>query len=131
MGGLSTHVLDTAHGIPAQGIPIKLFRIETKSNREDNSESESRALLAATQTNSDGRTDSPLLAAAEFMTGLYEIQFRVADYFSAQAGENESCDAHTAPFLDLITLRFSIGTDSHYHVPLLVSPWSYNTYRGS
>lgn len=120
MSGLSTHVLDTAHGKPGHGIPVTLYRIERRSGIED------RIQVCATRTNTDGRTDAPLLSGDSFELGTYELVFTVAEYFSSQ-----DSDAKAPAFLDEITLRFTINEDSHYHVPLLVSPWSYSTYRGS
>jgi 5-hydroxyisourate hydrolase len=109
-GKLTTHVLDTAHGRPAAGLWIELHRI-----------GEERVLLASTHTNGDGRTDAPLLEGAEFAAGTYEITFHVGDYFD-----------EARRFLDLVPVRFSIvDSDTHYHVPLLCTPWSYSTYRGS
>lgn len=115
MGGLTTHVLDTAQGKPAHGIKVQLFAI-----------TEQRVLLATTVTNSDGRTDAPLLNAEHYAHGTYELVFNVVEYF--KTGNAEVAEP---PFLDEITIRFTLSTDSHYHVPLLVSPWSYSTYRGS
>lgn len=109
-GKLTTHVLDTANGRPAAGMRIELYRLGIE-----------RTLLASTVTNGDGRTDTPLLEGAQFATGTYEILFHAGDYF-----------AEPARFLDVVPVRFTIATpDSHYHVPLLCSPWSYSTYRGS
>lgn len=115
MGKLTTHVLDTASGQPGAGIPYRLFRIDNK-----------RTLLSSGSTNSDGRASQPLLADKDFARGTYEIEFRVGQYFAAA-----SASADDKPFLDEITLRFTVSKDEHYHVPLLVSPWSYSTYRGS
>jgi 5-hydroxyisourate hydrolase len=115
MGGLTTHVLDTAQGKPAHGINVQLFEITDK-----------RTLLQTAVTNSDGRTDAPLLGAENFALGSYELVFNVADYF-----KTSKADLAEPPFLDEITIRFTLSGDSHYHVPLLVSPWSYSTYRGS
>lgn len=115
-GFLTTHVLDTAHGRPAAGMKIELFRIE-----EDG-----RCPLKALTTNDDGRTDEPLLPREEFETGVYEIVFHVGDYFAGEPG------VAGPPFLDRVPIRFGVANpDSHYHVPLLTSPWSYSTYRGS
>ncbi|MBM6594502.1 hydroxyisourate hydrolase [Microvirga pudoricolor] len=117
MGRLSTHVLDTSHGRPASGVTVELFMIEGENRRS----------VAATQTNVDGRTDAPLLAAETFRTGSYELVFHVGEYFRSLG-----TDAADPPFLDLVPIRFSIAEpNGHYHVPLLVSPWSYSTYRGS
>ena len=115
MGGLTTHVLDTALGRPGQGIHLQLYRV-----------TDQRTLLCSTATNADGRTDTPLLDAEGFVPGTYELVFDVAGYFA-----NLPVAAADPPFLDQVTLRFTIADDSHYHVPLLVSPWSYSTYRGS
>jgi 5-hydroxyisourate hydrolase len=114
-GKLTTHVLDTAHGCPGEGIAIALWKLESK-----------KTLLKTIQTNHDGRTDEPLLAGTEFQTGVYELVFSVGDYFARYS-------THSQPlFLDMIPIRFGISdTQIHYHVPLLVSPWSYSTYRGS
>jgi 5-hydroxyisourate hydrolase len=114
-GFLTTHVLDTAHGRPAGGIEMDLYRIE----------GEERKLLKSVKTNSDGRTDEPLIPENEFERGTYEIVFHVGEYF----GRTEIPDP---PFLDRVPVRFGIADpDEHYHVPLLASPWSYSTYRGS
>lgn len=112
-GFLTTHVLDTANGRPAAGMRVELFRIE----------GEGRTPLKSVVTNVDGRTDEPLLAEDEFGVGRFEIVFHVGGYF----GENGS-----PPFLDEVPVRFGVSdASSHYHVPLLTSPWSYGTYRGS
>ncbi|HEY2139603.1 MAG TPA: hydroxyisourate hydrolase [Chthoniobacterales bacterium] len=108
MSQLTTHVLDTMRGIPAAGMKIELWSV-------DQSE-----MLKNTQTNSDGRTDRPLLADEEMTAGNYELIFFVGDYF----GERR--------FLDRVPVRFVISdAAAKYHVPLLVSPWAYSTYRGS
>ena len=117
MGRLSTHVLDTARGRPASGIPVTLHRIEPDGER---------SLVTRTTTNQDGRTDAPLLAGNAFVVGTYELTFEVAPYFAASA------PSAGLPFLDVVPLRFSLAEpEANYHVPLLVSPWSYSTYRGS
>ncbi len=117
MGRLSTHVLDTAHGSPAAAMRIELYRM-TKAAPE---------LIKRVVTNLDGRTDSPLLTGDELQVGIYELQFHVAEYFAGRGA-----DQANPPFLDLIPIRFAVAdVDGHYHVPLLVSPWSYSTYRGS
>lgn len=134
MGWLSTHVLDTANGCPAAGIEVMLWRVNTQ---EKSSQSFLRFQsdchhLKTVATNQDGRTDAPLLEGEDFQVGFYEIVFAVGDYFSAAAtgGGSSSTDAY--PFLDLVPIRFGIAdANMHYHVPLLVSPWSYSTYRGS
>jgi 5-hydroxyisourate hydrolase len=109
-GFLTTHVLDTARGLPAAGVEIELARLEHGR----------RSPLLTVTTNADGRTDAPLLAQGELEAGEYELVFAVGDFF----GERE--------FLDRVPVRFSVSDPgAHYHVPLLVSPWSYSTYRGS
>ena len=115
MGRLTTHVLDTANGVPASGIKISLYSLDGDRN-----------LLTIAVTNDDGRTDSPLLDENDFKTGPYELEFSVGEYF-ASAGSQLA----DPPFLDDVVIRVSLADDSHYHVPLLVSPWSYSTYRGS
>ena len=116
-GHLTTHVLDTARGRPAEGVRIELARLS----------GEDREVRKSTRTNPDGRTDEPLLEGEGFEQGLYEIVFHVGEYFAggAEAGGEP-------PFLDRVPVRFGISDPrAHYHVPLLVSPWSYSTYRGS
>ena len=115
MGRLTTHVLDTANGVPGAGIRISLYSLDGGRN-----------LLTTAVTNDAGRTDAPLLSEEAFRAGSYELEFSVGEYF-ATAG-NEVAEP---PFLDDVVIRVSLATDSHYHVPLLVSPWSYSTYRGS
>jgi 5-hydroxyisourate hydrolase len=117
MGRLSTHVLDTMNGRPAAGVRVELFALD----------GEARRLVAATQTNADGRTDQPLLAGDAFRTGAYEIVFHIGPYFRARG------TAFAEPaFLEAVPVRFGIAEpEGHYHVPLLVSPWAYSTYRGS
>lgn len=118
MGRLTTHVLDTAHGCPAADVALSLFRIAADGRRER---------LASTRTNADGRCDAPLLEGETFRPGSYELVFAAGDYFRAQGTEMPE-----PPFVDEVVLRFGIAdTAAHYHVPLLVSPWSYSTYRGS
>jgi len=118
MTGLTTHVLDTARGLPAAGVRVELFRLEPGGTR---------TRITAVATNADGRADNPLLAGTELRRGTYELVFHAGAYFRA-AG----IALPDPPFLDEITLRFGIADESgHYHVPLLVSPWSYSTYRGS
>ena len=114
MGRLTTHVLDTASGKPAAGVRIVL--------RRDGE----AAVVAEGATNADGRLDKPLLEGAAFQNGRYELTFHVGDYFR-KAGTALPDPA----FLDVIPLRFAIAEDAHYHVPLLVSPYGYSTYRGS
>ncbi len=121
LGKLTTHVLDTAHGCPGKGITIELWQINNES------ELEKKTLLKTTVTNDDGRTDEPLLVNGEFSTGVYELVFQVGDYFATWKKKSPEI-----VFLDYIPIRFGIADiNAHYHVPLLVSPWSYTTYRGS
>ena len=115
-GRLTTHVLDTASGLPAAGLSIELHRLSGGG----------RALLKTVTTNSDGRCDAPLLAGAEFSTGEYELVFFAGDYLR-KAG----VALPDTPFLDLIPIRFGMDEERHYHVPLLLSPYGYSTYRGS
>lgn len=115
-GRLTTHVLDTASGKPAEGLRIELYRIE----------GESRTHIKSVKTNDDGRCDAPLLSGEQMQTGTYELLFHAGDYLGGAAKRGEN------PFLDVIPLRFGIGDKgAHYHVPLLLSPFSYSTYRGS
>ena len=115
-GYLTTHVLDTARGCPAEGMRIDLYRIE----------GDDRVHVTTVTTNADGRTDRQILPAEAFRTGTYELVFHAGDYL-------DRCGVGTgAPrFLDLVPLRFGMAEDSHYHVPLLLSPFAYSTYRGS
>ena len=114
-GSLSTHVLDTASGRPASGIRYTLCRAGTD-----------REIVCTGETNEEGRTDALLLTSEEFEPGTYELVFAVGEYFSRadMTGEGPS-------FLDEVVLRFTLSAREHYHVPLLVSPWSYSMYRGS
>jgi 5-hydroxyisourate hydrolase len=118
-GKLTTHVLDTAHGKPAGGMRIALWRVNPRSGE--------KILLKTSVTNQDGRTDAPLLADDQLQNGVYEIVFAAGEYFAAQ-----SMEMPNPPFLNEIPIQFGIADrTTHYHVPLLVSPWSYSTYRGS
>lgn len=118
MGKLTTHVLDTAAGRPAAGVEVRLFSIR---------EGDRHAIGGAT-TNDDGRCDAPLLADEAFVDGVYELEFAVGDYFAGDTSE-----PHAAPrFLDRVVIRFGVNRAAeHYHVPLLISPHAYSTYRGS
>ncbi len=116
-GQLTTHVLDTAHGCPAEGVRVEVWFLDGPAH----------SLIATLYTNADGRTDQPLLTAGALQPGLYELVFAIGDYFRAQK--------LTLPeplFLDRVPVRFGVAnSEAHYHVPLLVSPWAYSTYRGS
>ncbi len=116
MGTLTTHVLDTAQGKPGTGLQVDLYRW-TDGHRK---------LVKSVTTNHDGRCDEPLLEGSAFETGEWELLFHVGHYFAMQ-----SLDLPDPPFLNQVPVRFAIARDGHYHVPLLVSPWSYTTYRGS
>lgn len=115
-GYLTTHVLDTARGCPAQGLQIDLYRLE----------GEGRTHLKTLSTNADGRTDEQILPADVFEVGTYELVFHAGAYLDASGVPAES-----PRFLDVIPLRFGMSEASHYHVPLLLSPFGYSTYRGS
>jgi 5-hydroxyisourate hydrolase len=115
MAGLTTHVLDTANGGPAAGVAVRLFELSPE-----------RTLVAETVTNADGRTDKPLLDDAALVTGSYELEFDIGEYFTAQGNRLAE-----PPFLDTVVIRCSLRAGEKYHVPLLASPWSYSTYRGS
>ncbi|RZJ07332.1 MAG: hydroxyisourate hydrolase [Rubrivivax sp.] len=117
MGKLTTHVLDTANGCPAAGMGVRLYRFDAEGPK----------WLRSVHLNSDGRADGPLLEGAAFLAGRYRLVFEVGAYFVAR-GETLQQPA----FLDEVPIDFGIAEAfSHYHVPLLVSPWSYSTYRGS
>ena len=118
VGRLSTHVLDTVSGKPAPGVKITLHEIGASA----------RSLLKETITNADGRTDAPLIGGEPLRIGTYELSFHIGAYFAA-AGRTGLADP---PYLDIVPIRFSIAEpEGHYHVPLLATPWSYTTYRGS
>jgi len=115
MGKLTTHILDTAHGQPAVGVLIEVYRLPGP------------VLLGTVHTNRDGRSEAPLLEGASFTAGEYELVFHMAEYFTGRG-----IALPQPPFLDRIALRFGVADPTaHYHVPLLASPWSYSTYRGS
>ncbi len=120
MGGyLTTHVLDLAQGQPAANLRIELWRLDLSGA--------GHTRLVTVRTNADGRTDSPLLAGDDFSAGVYELVFDVGEYFETQETETSM-----PPFLDHVPVRFGVADPTaHYHVPLLVSPWAYSTYRGS
>lgn len=115
-GYLTTHVLDTARGCPAEGLKIELFAIE----------GDIRKHLKTLVTNDDGRTDEKILPAEKFATGTYELVFYAGAYLDAIGTPPED-----PRFLDIIPIRFGMSDASHYHVPLLLSPFGYSTYRGS
>ncbi len=115
-GYLTTHVLDTARGCPAQGLKIELFRLDGSK----------RTLLKTLVTNDDGRTDEQILPESEFAMGEYELVFHAGAYLDATGAPPED-----PRFLDIIPIRFGMSEQSHYHVPLLLSPFGYSTYRGS
>ena len=118
MGRLTTHVLDTANGCPGEGIQIRLYRL---------AEDGSQHLLREVVTNDDGRVDGPILEGADFAVGGYLLEFAAADYFRARGTVLPE-----PAFLDIVPIRFGIAdAGAHYHVPLLISPYGYSTYRGS
>lgn len=117
MAKISTHVLDTSRGVPAQGMAVELHLVKGGERR----------LMAAVITNADGRTDAPLVSADALETGVYELSFHAADYFY-RMGVTQP----TQPFLGVIVIRVGIADPAgSYHVPLLLSPFAYSTYRGS
>ncbi|HRL21638.1 hydroxyisourate hydrolase [Alcaligenes sp. SDU_A2] len=117
MGKLSTHVLDTTQGRPAQGVRVDLYRIQ----------GDQRTLIKTTATNSDGRCDEPLLQGPTMATGVFELVFHAGDYFAANGTVLPE-----PRFVDQVGIRFGIAdADANYHVPLVVTPWSWSTYRGS
>jgi 5-hydroxyisourate hydrolase len=130
-GKLSTHVLDTATGRPAAGLKIQLWKIEADERR----------LLKEVITNQDGRTETPLLLGDELKPGVYELVFQVGPYFQnlsrrsvaeAEAADDAFLKTTEDTFLGDVPVRFRIlNPGENYHIPLLVSPWSYTTYRGS
>ena len=117
MGKLTTHVLDTANGRPGAGIKVELFALS----------GDTRRVLKTTLTNDDGRCDQPLLEGDALVAGEYELVFGAGDYFASIGTK-----VPEPRFDDRVVLRFGVAdAGAHYHVPLLVSPWSYSTYRGS
>ncbi|MEM6373233.1 MAG: hydroxyisourate hydrolase [Pseudomonadota bacterium] len=116
-GFLTTHVLDTARGVPADGIAISLYRVTGNTHRK----------IADAVTNTDGRTDTPILPQGKMITGQYELVFFCGDYL-----DTHELTGDDVKFLDQIPIRFGITDETaHYHVPLLLSPYGYSTYRGS
>ncbi len=115
-GYLTTHILDTAKGYPAKGVRIEVYRLNGNE----------RKLIKRAISNHDGRTDTPIIAKGRTEVGTYELEFAIGDYFSSAK------IPETVPFIDIVPIRFGISdADEHYHVPLLASPYSYSTYRGS
>lgn len=115
-GYLTTHVLDTVSGLPAAGVRVTLYSIS----------GDGRSLVTKTSTNGDGRTDDPLISKGNLQSGLYELEFDIGEHFT-RTGLLKG-----APFLDSVPIRFKVDDENlHYHVPLLASPFSYTTYRGS
>jgi 5-hydroxyisourate hydrolase len=118
MGRLTTHVLDTARGRPAAGLAVALYRFEPDG---------ARILVAEAVTNADGRLDQPIVSGASFAPGVYELEFAAGEWLAA-----EGVAMPDPPFLDRVPIRFGVAEpDGHYHVPLLLSPYGYATYRGS
>jgi 5-hydroxyisourate hydrolase len=118
LAGVTTHVLDVTRGRPAEGVRVELYELTDEPGRK---------LLADLATNADGRTGEPLMSAGAARAGRFELVFHAGDYFRRLGAETAD-----PPFLDLIPIRFAVADPkAHYHVPLIVSPWSYSTYRGS
>jgi 5-hydroxyisourate hydrolase len=118
LAGLTTHVLDITRGGPAERVRVELYEFADGGQR---------TLIADVMTNADGRTDGPLISAKDARIARFELVFHAGDYFRRQGVKTAE-----PPFLDLIPIHFAIADPAaHYHVPLLVSPWSYSTYRGS
>lgn len=126
MGYLTTHILDTTRGIAASGVTIHLYQHTNDGKRQH---------LHSTVSNEDGRCNEPLLQADDFTTGVYELEFLIDEYFAKHMTSTikDNNDKEQVPeFLNVVVIRFGISdSDAHYHIPLLVSPYSYSTYRGS
>jgi 5-hydroxyisourate hydrolase len=116
MAKLTTHILDTANGVPADTVGVRLYELTG-----------GRIERASARTNADGRTDNPLLAGDALQSAIYELEFDIGDYFRRRRGGEDNAPA----FLETVVVRVSLEAGESYHVPLLVSPWSYSTYRGS
>ncbi len=120
MGYLTTHILDTTKGIAANAVQVRLYKQDDSGQRQQ---------IHSTLTNDDGRCDAPLLEGDDFKAGVYELEFDIDKYFAKQGIEIDSAQPS---FLNTVIIRFGINDeDAHYHIPLLVSPYSYSTYRGS
>lgn len=113
MAGLTTHILDTANGRPAAGVAVRVYSVNGD-----------RQCVAKAVSNTDGRTDSPLIAPGDLSTGCYELEFDIGEYFEREAGSGPA-------FLGTVVIRVNLDAGEHYHVPLLASPYGYSTYRGS
>ena len=120
VGSLTTHVLDSARGLPAANVTVELFRLH------GDGADERRERLARVVTNAEGRTDRPIMQGIDLRVGRYELVFLIGDYF-----RRTMTDLPDPPFLDRVPIRFGVAEPTaHYHVPLLASPWSFTTYRG-
>ena len=121
MGRITTHVLDTSRGQPGRGVALRLYRLDKAGQRTQ---------VCASRTNHDGRCDQPLCEGSDLTAGYYELDFEIGDYFRSHATDDSQ--AAEIAFLGRVTLRFGVADPAaHYHVPLVVTPWSYSTYRGS
>jgi 5-hydroxyisourate hydrolase len=118
LAGVTTHILDVTIGRPAEGVRVELYELQDGSERKR---------IADVVSNTDGRTDKPLVAADQARAGRFELVFHVGDYFRSRRAELAD-----PPFLDIVPIRFGVAdAKAHYHVPLIVSPWSYSIYRGN
>lgn len=115
MGRLTTHILDTTRGVAAAGVDIRVFNVGKRRER-----------VAFTTTNADGRTEKPLLEGPTMVAATYELEFDIGAYF-----RRHDAVVDEPAFLETVVIRITVEADEHYHVPLLCSPWSYSTYRGS
>lgn len=123
MGYLTTHILDTTKGVAAAGVKIHLYQHSANGQRQ---------LIHSTVSNNDGRCDQPLLQADSFSVGVYELEFAIDEYFSGSLEDSDNNKPTAPSFLNTVVIRFGINDENaHYHIPLLVSPYSYSTYRGS
>ena len=123
MGYLTTHILDTTKGVAAAGVKIHLYQHSAEGQRQ---------LIHSTTSNNDGRCDQPLLQADNFYAGVYELEFAIDEYFADTLEGSDNNKPATPSFLNTVVIRFGISDENaHYHIPLLVSPYSYSTYRGS